>query len=265
MITGELMGKIGNLMFQIATIEDMGRRSGLQTAYPNVDANIDDLERPQACSSYHKGREYFKIFKNFDWHKNIDGDTHANKVVNVPFGYHHITPIDYTCYTGYFQSELYFRDRDFVLNLFEPADYIKTRIADYKDIIGTNKASIHVRRGDYLKLNTVFNVLDMDYYTRATNLLSLAGVREYLVFSNDIAWCRDNFKGRQFTFIEDDSNVELFLMGKCAHNIISNSSFAWWGAYMNTNPNRQVIAPQTWFASSKHNAKDIVPLSWIKL
>jgi hypothetical protein len=77
-------------------------------------------------------------------------------------------------------------------------------------------------------------------------------------------WCKNNFKGGQFTFIEDDSNVELFLMGKCAHNIISNSSFAWWGAYLNTNPNKHVIAPREWFVSLRHNAKDIVPLSWIK-
>jgi hypothetical protein len=166
------------MLFQIAAIEDMGRRSGLQTAYPNVDKNVEDLKKPQACSSYYKADEYFGILKNFDWHKNLNGDTHADKTINVPFTYTPIVPQDYTKYVGYFQSELYFQDRDFILNLFEPADYIKKRIADYKDVIGTNKASIHVRRGDYLKLNTIFNVLDIDYYVRATNHLSFKGVKE---------------------------------------------------------------------------------------
>lgn len=264
MITAELQGKIGNLMFQIAAIEDMGRRTGLQTAYPNVDANMDALAKPQACSSYFKSREYFNIFKNFDWHKNIGGDTHAVRAVNVPFGYHAITPRNYTRYIGYFQSELYFPNKEFILNLFEPADYIKAQIVKYNDVIGTNKASIHVRRGDYLKLNTIFNIMGMDYYNKAMSHLSQLGVKEYLVFSNDMPWCKENFKGDNFVFIEDDSNVELFLMGRCAHNIISNSSFAWWGAYMNTNPDRCIIAPATWFVSSKHDAKDIVPLSWLK-
>ncbi len=62
MITCELMGKLGNMMFQIAAIEDMGRRAGVDTAYPHVDKNIDDLAKPQACTQEFHGREYFKLF-----------------------------------------------------------------------------------------------------------------------------------------------------------------------------------------------------------
>jgi hypothetical protein len=96
-------------------------------------------------------------------------------------------------------------------------------------------------------------------------ILALVGVNEYLVFSNDIAWCKTVFRGTPFTFIEDDSNVELFLMGQCAHNITSNSSFSWWGAYLNNNPDRQIIAPQKWFVTNKYSSRDIVPLKWIKI
>jgi hypothetical protein len=265
MISAELQGKIGNLMFQIAAIESMGHTSGLQTVYPNVDKNIDDLEKPQACSSYFKGREYFKIFKNFDWHKNIDGDTHSDRTINVPFGYTAITPQDYTKYRGYFQSELYFPDREFILRLFEPADFIVERLEKYKEMVGYNKAAIHVRREDYIKLNHVYNVLGMEYYNEAMKILKLCGVTEYLVFSNDKQWCEENFIGDQFTFINDDSLVELFLIGMCAHQIIANSAFSWWGAWLNNKPGRQIIAPKIWFTpTSPNNGKDIIPLSWIK-
>ena len=152
MITCSLQGRICNMMFQIATIENMGKDSGLLTCYPTVDRDIDNLKKPQACSSELHGEEYFKIFKNFDWHKNYDLPQHSYKVVKVPFEYTPIIPEDNTCYVGYFQSEKYFPDRDFILNLFEPSEYILEQLEKYKDVIGTNKASIHVRRGDYHKL-----------------------------------------------------------------------------------------------------------------
>jgi hypothetical protein len=265
MITAELQGKVGNMMFQIAAIEDMGRRSGLQTAYPHVDENIDALKKPQACSSEFNGQKYFGMFKNFDWHKNLSGDTHADREVHVPFEYLQFHPRDYTCYIGYFQSELYFQDREFILNLFEPALYIQEALEEYRDVIGVNKAAIHVRRGDYIKLNHIYKVLDIDYYSFAMRMLRTIGVKEYLVFSNDTEWCKENFKGDQFTFIKDDNLVELFLMSQCAHNIIANSAFSWWGAWLNSNPSRRVIAPKTWFTSSTPDSRDIIPQSWTKI
>ena len=243
----------------------MGYKSGLLTGYPHVDKNIADLARPQACSSEYNGFEYFRVFKNFDWHKNHNGNMATDKIINVPFEYIPIIPRDRTCYIGYFQSEKYFPDRDFILNLFEPADFIKERIDRYKDIIGINKASIHIRRGDYIKLNHIYNVLGMDYYNEAIKVLKLCGVTEYLVFSNDIDWCKANFGGDQFTFIKEDSFTELFLMGKTKYQIIANSAYSWWGAYMNNNPDRQIIAPKKWFVGEKHSDRDIIPQNWIKL
>ena len=265
MITAELRGKLCNMMCEIATIEGMGHRTGIPTAYPNVDQNIDDLAKPQPCSSEPNGREYFKLFKNFDWHKNHDGDMHCDRIVNVPFHYVPIVPQDYTKYIGFFQSELYFPDRDFTLKLFEPADFIVERLKKYKDIVGKNKAAIHVRRGDYIRLSHTYNVLNMDYYAKAMLYLANYGVREYLVFSNDAEWCRESFKGNQFTHIKDDQYTELYLMSQCAHQIIANSTYSWWGAYLNNKPNRQIVAPLVWFSTNKNNSQDIIPLNWTKL
>jgi hypothetical protein len=172
-------------------------------------------------------------------------------------------PVDYTKYIGYFQSELYFPHRDFILNLFEPAQHIVDKLDQYKDVIGQNKAAIHVRRGDYMKMKNIYYALDMSYYQGAMDYLKSKGVTEYLIFSTDIAWCKETFKGQQFTFIEDDSFVELFLMSKCAHNITANSAFSWWGAWLNQNPRRQIIAPKKWFVDNRR--ENIVPLNWIRI
>ena len=263
MITAELIGRLGNMMFEIAAIEDMGYSMGIETCYPNVNANINDLRKPQACTSEYRGTEYFKLFKNFNWHKNQDKDSHCNSVEHVPFHFTPIVPKDFTKYIGYFQSELYFPHRDFILNLFEPADFIKEQLIKYNDIIGQNKAAIHVRRDDYMKMGKTYTSLDMNYYNAAIQYLRKFGITEYLVFSTDREWCSANFRGEQFTVIQDDTFVELFLMSKCAHNVIANSAFSWWGAYLNNSPNRQIIAPVRWFADNRK--ENIVPQNWMKI
>jgi hypothetical protein len=91
------------------------------------------------------------------------------------------------------------------------------------------------------------------------------GIEEFLIFSTDTEWCKEVFKGSQFTFIRDESSVELFLMGKCGHQIIANSAFSWWGAYLNSFPGKVVIAPRKWFTSKTLTDKDIIPDSWMKI
>ena len=94
-----------------------------------------------------------------------------------------------------------------------------------------------------------------------------------LVFSDDIKWCKENFIGDKFLFIEEDRDyIELFLMSQCNHNIIANSSFSWWGAWLNKNENKIVVAPSKWFGENSEyikqegiNDKDILPKSWIKI
>ena len=85
---------------------------------------------------------------------------------------------------------------------------------------------------------------------------------KYLVFSDDIEWCKTQFVGDKFIFIEQEKDyVELFLQSKCNHNIISSSSFSWWGAYLNNKENRKIVGPKQWFSNTKRN--NIIPQSWI--
>jgi hypothetical protein len=134
--------------------------------------------------------------------------------------------------------------------------------------------SLHVRRGDYLTIPTVMNSLGEDYYGSALRFLQarLEGLRSF-VFSDDLAWCRQAFEpfGLDLIFVDcnsgNDSWQDLFLMSACRHNIIANSSFSWWGAWLGDNGNkaadRQVIAPKQWFCGEHVSATDRFPPSWV--
>ena len=171
----------------------------------------------------------------------------------------HIQP--FTIIKGGFQSEKYF-DKLLINNIFGINTNTKNYLTDkYGDV--TNKVSIHVRRGDYLKLWPHHVFVGEEYYTKA---LEKMGDREYLVFSDDMEWCKSFFKGK-FDFIQDEDYNELYLMSLCGDNIIGNSTFSWWGAWLNRNPLKTVIAPNTWFGPgySHWDTSDLIPQDWIKI
>lgn len=127
-------------------------------------------------------------------------------------------------------------------------------------------AAIHVRRGDYLT-HTGFINCSMEYYHAAIQYIKqLQNQVQFFVFSDDIAWCRQNFTGAGFTFVEGNSNYEdLVLMSKCHHQIIANSTFSWWGAWLNNNPEKKVLTPRTWHSKKDTRLNYLLPDDWIKL
>jgi len=166
---------------------------------------------------------------------------------------------------GYYQSEKYFNHRrDNILELFKPRDsdteYIKNKYGDL-----TNTCSIHVRRGDYLIKQQYHPVCDLEYYTEA--ITKLPKDTKFLVFSDDISWCKSNFIGESFTFIENELDyIDLHIMSMCNHNIIANSTFSWWGAWLNNSVGKVVITPKQWFGSAKAlDTTDIIPENWITI
>ena len=123
--------------------------------------------------------------------------------------------------------------------------------------------SIHVRRGDYVNHPNHHPVQTIEYYQKSIELVK-DKTDTFLIFSDDIEWCKNNFKGNNLIFIENEKDyVELFLQSKCTHNIISSSSFSWWGAYLNNKPNRKTVGPKQWFTT--HKVNNIVPESWITI
>lgn len=158
--------------------------------------------------------------------------------------------------SGYFQSKKYFEHcEDEIKRLLTPKNIYET-IYDV--------TSLHVRRGDYLTFSKEFNQLDMNYYNKA---MSIIKSKYYLIFSDDIKWCKKNFIGDQFMFSEGKNPAEdLSLMISCENNIIANSSFSWWGAYLNKNKDKKIIYPKTWFGPNLlHDTKDLIPEGWIKI
>ena len=155
---------------------------------------------------------------------------------------------------GYFQSELYFEHcSDQVRHYFKPTKHIHDKLVlKYGNMSDT--CSIHVRRGDYVN-HPLHEVANIDYYNRAmTEMERSSKVKKYFVFSDDFAWCKKNFIGDKFLFITNNVDTEdLFLMSMCNNHIITNSSFSWWGSWLNQNVNKIVIAPTKWFNGSGSN------------
>lgn len=162
---------------------------------------------------------------------------------------------DYTELSGYFQSERYFAAH---------ADQIRTDFVFASHVVFDHPCvvSVHVRRGDYLSFPEHHPPLSMDYYHRAMECFP--GAR-FMVFTDDPGWCLLNFPRESCTIRTGHTAAEdMALMTDCAHHIIANSSFSWWGAWLGRNPDKRVIAPRRWFGPAKAtwDTSDLLPPSW---
>ncbi len=179
---------------------------------------------------------------------------------------------------GYLQSEKYFQDhRDEVLSYFEPKDeYVDYLKEKYKHLLSKKNCAIHVRRGDYLNFPSHHPVCSPYYYKQSMSHFDEDTV--YLVFSNDMDWCRQNFIGEQFHFIEetgkalggDDVVLEQILMSMCQNVITANSTFSLWAAIIGKhfyNPDMKIICPLAWFGAAlwMHKLDDMYPEGIIKI
>jgi hypothetical protein len=177
---------------------------------------------------------------------------------------------------GYWQCERYFADhaaqirRDFAAR--EPLEPENAAIADI--INGANAVSLHVRRGDYVsdaRHQAVHGVCGVDYYARAMAAVEAqVASPHYIVFSDDPDWCRANLKSSHaMTFVNANSTDRAYrdmqLMSLCRHHIIANSSFSWWGAWLNARADRIIVAPARWFASGNKDARDLLPEQWVRV
>lgn len=173
---------------------------------------------------------------------------------------------------GYFQTEKYFKHlrkellEDFTLKTPLNEENVKM----LTKIKSTNSVSIHVRRTDYLLQHKkiAYDLSDSDYFPKA---IAYIGERvknpHFFIFSDDIAWCKKNLNIKyEHTFVElnDESNgvFDLELMKNCKHNIIANSTFSWWGGWLNENPDKIVVAPALWFRKGDNQT---VPDDWVRI
>ena len=134
----------------------------------------------------------------------------------------------------------------------------------------TNSLSIHIRRGDYVGQPNHHPVVPVSYYEKILNEIS-QDYNSIFVFSDDINWVKENFKGDKFIFPQFESNDDLnsfVLMTLAKDNVIGNSTYSWWAAWLNKNQNKKVYSPhyKQWFGTSYSNldTKDLIPVNWIQ-
>lgn len=189
-----------------------------------------------------------------------------------------IETIGQDCYLhGYFQSERYFAAIEQTLrtdlSFTAPPSQANVRMADR--IRGGPSVSLHIRRGDYVssaKARSTHGAPELGYYRRALEEIRTRSGRDAVVylFSNDPDWVRENMRldaELAPVAINDGRTAyeDLRLMSLCDHHVIANSTFSWWGAWLNPSENKIVIAPEQWFASPKLSNPDITPAGWLRL
>lgn len=177
---------------------------------------------------------------------------------------------------GNWQSEKYFADQrnlirsDFQLR--EPFTNDRRAIADM--IAERPTVSVHVRRGDYVNnpaTNAYHGTCEPAWYEQARRAMEeRVAAPAYMVFSDDPDWTRANlpsFAAARFVDPSTDGRDEqdMHLMALCHHHIIANSSFSWWGAWLNPRADKVVLAPRHWFRAGKHDTRDLLPENWVRL
>ena len=269
MIVAKIEGGLGNQLFQYAFARHM-------SIIHNTELKLD-------ISVY----DEYKIHKygllNFNIIENFFSDDEMSRLLYVKernfhfdSDFRNITNNSYL--NGYWQSEKYFQDISGILRkefLLKPPMSDKDRI--FSELISTsNSVSIHIRRGDYLPgtyNDQVSDCLSLGYYKNAVDMLKGKVINPiFFVFSDDMDWVEKNLKIEQQVFFvhhnsSDTNYQDLRLMSLCKHNIIANSSFSWWAAWLNSNPTKEICSPSNWFNENARNldSKDIVPKKWTSI
>lgn len=269
------MGRLGNQMFQFASSVGIAEKKGTKAFFPienchRVSPNgpIDPktgLKTQVKCDlldCFQIPSEYFVPFSAISpsaiYH---EGDLKFDpEVYNLP---------DNTDLSGYFQTEKYFSFiREKILDVFSFKWEIEKVAIDYwmSEIVpflgDSSSVSIHVRRGDYTLYPDHHPPCSKEYYESAISLFE--GDFKFVVFSDDIEWCRENFKGEKFFCVDTGSPyVDLKIMTMCKNHINANSSFSWWGSWLNPKSDKRVVCPSRWFGPAiSKDVSDVYCEGW---
>lgn len=232
---------LGNILFQIATILSLAKDNNTSATFPQL-----------------KDIKYSNFYENILYKINTEYH-HFKYQITVPFGFHKLDFKDDTIYQGYFQTEKFFvHNREYILDKLINEKIIDQILNKNEYLKHENTLSVHVRRGDYLTLKNIYYILDKNYYN---NAIDKCEYDKILIFSDHIEWCKKNFNNKNIIFIENQPEyIDLIMMSLCKNNIISNSTFGWWGAWLNTNKNKKIISPKNWLKTEDDT--DIVPKDW---
>ena len=182
--------------------------------------------------------------------------------------------LDDCYYDGYWQSEYYFKSiKNILINDLQfNFDLNESNKLLVEDISNSMSVSLHIRRSDYLSVSSnakIFSICTLKYYQDAISYFNLKfGKPIFYIFSDDISWAKENFVGENFVIVDvnqDDPHSDMYLMSQCKHNIIANSTFSWWGAWLNSTEDKVVISPKEWYRNKEINTNAIlslIPKEW---
>ena len=295
MILVELSGGIGNQMFQYAFAYVLAHKNNT-----NIKLEVSFFDLPKAISGHTPRNFELNIFPNSYNFSNSDDinfflqPSKCNQLkkkfgLNYPKIYletqfhfqQELATIKSSAFIkGYFQSYKYWNGlEDTVRKIFHinenKLDEINARLL-FK-IKNTNSIAVHIRRGDYITDSVTQQFhgnCSFEYYMNAIHFIASKTKNFTLVFfSDDSNWVQSQFEHIPFSKIflshnfDQNSWKDLYLMQYCQHNIIANSSFSWWAAWLNQNPDKIVVAPKKWFAvsESEKNTNDLIPSEWFRM
>ena len=245
-----ITGRLGNILFQIATARSLDNEIAAIAMNPITKSVFLDYKDT--------------LFRGIE----LLGEIPNGIPVYEEKGYS-FCPISYTgdkiILKGYYQSYKYL-DKEICEEIYKCPTEIQSHIDSlFRTLKREKTVSLHVRRGDYLKLPHRHPFCGLDYYRKAISYFD--DDYQFIVLSDDIPWCKSHFKGEKFIFVENSNPlVDLYIQTCCRHNIISNSSFSWWGAFLNTSKDHVVIAPKRWYGpelSKTNPVGDLIPNNYI--
>jgi hypothetical protein len=294
MIVIKLQGGLGNQMFQYA----FGKAISIKLSSPlYFDNSFFKLEESSHFSNRHYNLDVFPFHINLLSKNKISNFINPNpiqrllnklnlnrkdvfKEITLEFSERVFNLSNNLYLDGYWQSEQYFnrittqvrKDFEFIKPFSSLSESISCTLAKEN-----NAVSVHIRRGDYISSATnskVHGTCPIDYYHQAMRLLNAKlNKPQFYFFSDEPEWVEQNLVNslNNFQIIKHnqgtDSWQDMALMSKCKHHIIANSSFSWWGAWLNPSPDKIVIAPKIWFADPGLNDQSatIIAENWIRI
>lgn len=260
-------GRFGNQMFQFASTLGVGRKLGHGVKFPS-----HNTTNPQngVLGNGKPHTQYFELPNCFNIDGNLLGEvSYKHQYNETKFGFSDdvFSIPDETNLRGYFQAEKYFKHvEDEIRTNFTFKDEIREKSLSLFPKLEYETVGIHIRLNDYLSLSQYHPVCSVEYYNEALKNFSDKNYY-FIVFSDDKKMAKEIFGESQNLLYIDNENsyVDMCLMSMCNHNIIANSSFSWWGAWLNPNPDKRVVAPKQWFgpAYNHHYMGDLYCEGWV--
>src|SRR5450830_1617387 len=291
-VVSHLIGGLGNQMFQYAVGRALALRTGARlsldvTGFANYDLRRYELEEVTIDAEVAPDKQLRlvgavaeanilsnRILKRLGF----GGSQHVLREGSFTYD-QRIEEVSTPIYLdGYWQSEKYFTAiaselrQDFSLR--QPLDGANAEMAAAIGQLGQSAISLHIRRGDYVSNSHTaqyHGVCSLDYYRDAVRYLAERVEHpHFYIFSDDHTWVQENLQiDFPMTLVQINSGdrgiYDMMLMKSCGHHIIANSSFSWWGAWLNPSSQKIVIAPQQWFKQSTNDTRDLIPAAWVRL